>query len=33
MERLTTLVEDLVPQCTVAQIIAASQGRRGYGYP
>ena len=25
-------VEDLVPQCTVAQVIAASQGRRGYGY-
>ena len=25
-------VEDLVPQCTVAQAIAASQGRRGYGY-
>ena len=25
-------VEDLVPQCTVAQAIAVSQGRRGYGY-
>ena len=25
-------LEDLVPQCTVAQAIAASQGRRGYGY-
>ncbi len=25
-------VEDLVPQCTVAQVIAASQGRRGYGH-
>ena len=25
-------VEDLVPQCTVAQAIAATQGRRGYGY-
>ena len=25
-------VEDLVPQCTVAQVITASQGRRGYGY-
>ncbi len=25
-------VEDLVPQCTVAQVIEASQGRRGYGY-
>ena len=25
-------VEDLVPQCTVAQAIEASQGRRGYGY-
>ena len=25
-------LEDLVPQCTVAQVIAASQGRRGYGY-
>ena len=25
-------VEDLVPQCTVAQAVAASQGRRGYGY-
>ena len=25
-------VEDLVPQCTVAQTVAASQGRRGYGY-
>ena len=25
-------VEDLVPQCTVAQAIAASQERRGYGY-
>ena len=25
--------EDLVPQCTVAQAVAASQGRRGYGYP
>ena len=24
--------EDLVPQCTVAQAVAASQGRRGYGY-
>ncbi len=25
-------LEDLVPQCTVAQAIAASGGRRGYGY-
>ena len=25
-------VEDLVPQCRVAQAIAVSQGRRGYGY-
>ena len=24
--------EDLVPQCTVAQAIAVSEGRRGYGY-
>ena len=25
-------VEDLVPQCTVAQAIGVSEGRRGYGY-
>ena len=25
-------MEDLVPQCTVAQAMAVSEGRRGYGY-
>ena len=29
--RLHTRLEDLVPQCTVAQAIAVSEGRRGYG--
>ena len=31
MERLSTPAEDLVPQCTVADAMAASEGRRvGY---